>query len=139
MGRRPVRIEHTTAKQRRKRLRADDRTGERPDRRSHRDEVAAATTDERIGEVIGDVVLHGLVVQGRDGAVGERLGPQHGAPQVGHHEREQRQHHRNTAERPVHGEARYRPPATSGNPSHLAALLCRRLACQPTTLPGGVR
>ena len=102
MGRRPVRIEHAPSKQRGKRLGADDRTGESPDRGPHRDEVAAATIDERIGQVIGDVVLHGLVAEGRHRAVGERLGPQHRAPQVRHHQREQRQHHSNAAERPIH-------------------------------------
>ncbi len=106
MCRCPVRIQHAPSKQRGKRLGADDRTGESPDRGPHRDEVAAATIDECIGQVIGDVVLHGLVAERRHGAVGERLRPQHRAPQVRHHQREQRQHHSNAAERPIHGMSR---------------------------------
>ena len=95
---RGVKLEHGAAEQARERVAPDDAAGDRADERSHPCQVAVPGRDDRVRQVIGYVVAHRLVLEGGDGAVGERLAVQYRATRVRQHERQHRQRDREAAQ-----------------------------------------
>ena len=104
-------LEHAAAKQRRERTTGDHCARDRPDQGPDRIEFALSGADDRSGEMIGHVRLHGRVAQHRHRTVGERLRPEHGASRVGENDRQRQQHCgqcRRPATAPIHRRGRAR-------------------------------